>query len=300
MRTLSRTLAVLVTAVVTAAAASLAPAQASAGSPAGRHGTGYTQVTVAPAVYELVAAAGITPSAIAPAVAFPTSGTLAARFPITGFTARNLTIRHSGGITLAAGAAMLWRYRLPFLVLPVAVTLWYMSMDLTPFLSGMEDAGWELRRFVSLCFGLLMVLLAEQVAAFLARNRMYEVLGLFVLLLVGVMLMSEGGHIAHLAFFGYPIEPMAKSTFYFVVVALVIVDIIQSRYQKKLLAENPSPNEDDIRWAISGNICRCTGYMNIVKAIQWAAEKNASAGEPEAEPEAEPADEPAAEPVAAG
>ena len=105
MRTLSRTLAVLVTAVVTAAAASLAPAQASAGSPAGRHGTGYTQVTVAPAVYELVAAAGITPSAIAPAVAFPTSGTLAARFPITGFTARNLTIRHSGGITLAAGAA---------------------------------------------------------------------------------------------------------------------------------------------------------------------------------------------------
>ena len=85
--------------------------------------------------------------------------------------------------------------------------------------------------------GVLMVLLAERVAAFLARNRMYEVLGLFVLLLVGVMLMSEGGHLAHLAFFGYPIEQMAKSTFYFVVVALVIVDIIQSRYQKKLLAE---------------------------------------------------------------
>jgi predicted tellurium resistance membrane protein TerC len=85
--------------------------------------------------------------------------------------------------------------------------------------------------------GVLMVLLAEHVATFLARNRMYEVLGLFVLLLVGVMLMSEGGHIAHLAFFGYPIEAMAKSTFYFVVVALVIVDIIQSRYQKKLLAE---------------------------------------------------------------
>jgi predicted tellurium resistance membrane protein TerC len=85
--------------------------------------------------------------------------------------------------------------------------------------------------------GVLMVMLAEQVAAFLAKNRMYEVLGLFVLLLVAVMLMSEGGHIGHLSFFGYPIEPMAKSTFYFVVVALVIVDIIQSRYQKKLLAE---------------------------------------------------------------
>src|SRR5262245_42044373 len=85
--------------------------------------------------------------------------------------------------------------------------------------------------------GVLMVVLAERVATFLAKNRMYEVLGLFVLLLVGVMLMSEGGHIANLAFFGYTIEPMAKSTFYFVVAALVIVDIIQSRYQKKLLAE---------------------------------------------------------------
>ena len=53
------------------------------------------------------------------------------------------------------------------------------------------------------------------------------------------MLMSEGGHIAHLAFFGYPIEPMAKSTFYFVVVALVIVDIVQGRYQRKLMAEKP-------------------------------------------------------------
>ena len=89
--------------------------------------------------------------------------------------------------------------------------------------------------------GLLMVLLAERVAAFLARNRMYEVLGLFILLLVGVMLMSEGGHIAHLAFFGYPIEPMAKSTFYFVVAALVIVDIVQGRYQKKLMREKSPP-----------------------------------------------------------
>jgi predicted tellurium resistance membrane protein TerC len=85
--------------------------------------------------------------------------------------------------------------------------------------------------------GALMVLLADYVAAFLQRNRMYEVLGLFVLLLVGVMLTAEGGHIAHLTFFGYPIEPMAKSTFYFVVGALVLVDIIQGRYQRKILAE---------------------------------------------------------------
>jgi carbon-monoxide dehydrogenase small subunit len=39
----------------------------------------------------------------------------------------------------------------------------------------------------------------------------------------------------------------------------------------ELLERNPNPTEDEIRWAISGNICRCTGYMNIVKAIQHAA-----------------------------
>jgi aerobic carbon-monoxide dehydrogenase small subunit len=44
-----------------------------------------------------------------------------------------------------------------------------------------------------------------------------------------------------------------------------------------LLEENPSPTEDEIRWAISGNLCRCTGYMNIVKSIQTAA-KTASQG----------------------
>jgi aerobic carbon-monoxide dehydrogenase small subunit len=38
-----------------------------------------------------------------------------------------------------------------------------------------------------------------------------------------------------------------------------------------LLAENPSPTDAEIRWAISGNVCRCTGYQNIVKAIQHAA-----------------------------
>ena len=38
-----------------------------------------------------------------------------------------------------------------------------------------------------------------------------------------------------------------------------------------LLEENPNPTEEEIRWAISGNICRCTGYQNIVKAVQWVA-----------------------------
>jgi carbon-monoxide dehydrogenase small subunit len=42
---------------------------------------------------------------------------------------------------------------------------------------------------------------------------------------------------------------------------------------KAFLAHNPSPSDDEIRWAISGNLCRCTGYIKIVEAIQYAAEK---------------------------
>jgi carbon-monoxide dehydrogenase small subunit len=38
-----------------------------------------------------------------------------------------------------------------------------------------------------------------------------------------------------------------------------------------LIEENPDPTDDEVRWAISGNLCRCTGYMNIVKSIQTAA-----------------------------
>jgi aerobic carbon-monoxide dehydrogenase small subunit len=41
-----------------------------------------------------------------------------------------------------------------------------------------------------------------------------------------------------------------------------------------LLKENPDPSEEEIRWALSGNICRCTGYQNIVKAVQRAANQN--------------------------
>jgi carbon-monoxide dehydrogenase small subunit len=40
-----------------------------------------------------------------------------------------------------------------------------------------------------------------------------------------------------------------------------------------LLRDNPNPTEEEIRWGISGNLCRCTGYTNIVKAVRYAAEK---------------------------
>ena len=50
-----------------------------------------------------------------------------------------------------------------------------------------------------------------------------------------------------------------------------------------LLQEKPDPSDDEIRWALSGNICRCTGYMNIVKAVKGAAaQMRASAAVPEA------------------
>jgi aerobic carbon-monoxide dehydrogenase small subunit len=45
---------------------------------------------------------------------------------------------------------------------------------------------------------------------------------------------------------------------------------------RALLDRNPDPTDDEIRWAISGNLCRCTGYMNIVKAVQWAAHAQAA------------------------
>ncbi len=85
--------------------------------------------------------------------------------------------------------------------------------------------------------GIMMIVLADTVSEFLKKNRLYEVLGLFILFIVGVMLIGEGGHLAHLHLFGHLVEPMAKSTFYFTIAILVVVDIVQGRYQKKLLAQ---------------------------------------------------------------
>lgn len=85
--------------------------------------------------------------------------------------------------------------------------------------------------------GALMIALAGSVATFLQKNRMYEVMGLFILLVVGILLVSEGGHLAHLKLWGAEITPMTKGTFYFVIGILILSDIVQGRYQKKLLAK---------------------------------------------------------------
>ena len=54
---------------------------------------------------------------------------------------------------------------------------------------------------------------------------------------------------------------------------------------KGLLDRNPDPTEEEVRWALSGNLCRCTGYQNIVKSVLWAAGKLRAEAELKAEAE---------------
>ena len=85
--------------------------------------------------------------------------------------------------------------------------------------------------------GIAMILLADAVTDFLKKNRMYQVLGLFILFLVGVLLVTEGAHLAHLKLFGFTINAMGKSTFYLVIFVLVVTDILSNKYQKRLWAQ---------------------------------------------------------------
>jgi predicted tellurium resistance membrane protein TerC len=101
-----------------------------------------------------------------------------------------------------------------------------------------ESTAFIIMAIAIVASGLLMLFLADKISVFLAKNRMYEVLGLFILFIVGIMLVTEGGHLAHIKLFGEEIVPMSKTTFYFVIAILVIIDVVQGRYQKKLLSEN--------------------------------------------------------------
>ena len=96
--------------------------------------------------------------------------------------------------------------------------------------------------------GLAMLLMADQVSEFIKKNRKYEILGMFVLLIVAIVLLGDGGHKAHLMLFGHPVEPISKTTFYFSLIVLVAVDVLQTGYQTKLnkqrsggAIERPSP-----------------------------------------------------------
>lgn len=132
---------------------------------------------------------------------------------------------------------------------PRTAIFWIVAMNLVfsfdSILSAMAlTDNWIVISLAIIASGLAMIYLADTVSEFLKKNRMYEVLGLFILFIVGVMLISEGGHKAHLAFFGHPVEAMNKSTFYFVLTVLILVDIVQSRYQKQLLAKRAAREKD--------------------------------------------------------
>jgi len=116
-----------------------------------------------------------------------------------------------------------------------------------------------------LASGLGMILLADRVTDFLKKNRMYQVLGLFILFLVGVLLVTEGAHLAHLKLFGFTIDAMSKSSFYLVVGVLVVTDVLSNRYQKRLWAQK----EAEIRGSTE------TAGMDAVDAFK-AGNKSAS------------------------
>jgi hypothetical protein len=121
--------------------------------------------------------------------------------------------------TLIVGAVMLWRYRLPFLVMPIAVTLWYMSMDLTPFLFGHEDLTWTLRQVVSLWFGLLMLVVAFWVDMQTRHEKDYA----FWLYLFGVLAFWGG-----LSFMNSDSE-LSKFIYLCINLTMIVVGAILSR-----------------------------------------------------------------------
>ena len=141
-----------------------------------------------------------------------------------------------------------------------SVIMWIVIMNIVfsfdSILSAMAltDTFWIMAVAIVIS-GLIMMWLSDRVSAFLRKNRMYEVLGLFVLFIVGIMLVTEGGHLGHLKFFGNEIVPMSKTTFYFVLAVLVIVEIVQSRYQKNIdsmdeaeeIKENKAESKETIK-----------------------------------------------------
>ena len=126
----------------------------------------------------------------------------------------------------------------------------------------LTDVFWVMAAAIVIS-GILMIALAEVVSNFLKKNRMYEVLGLFVLFVVGIMLVTEGAHLAHLKIFGEEIVPMSKTTFYFILFIMVIVDVVQGRYQKKITMELNRKDAAEKKFAGTG-----TGALDDVKSMK--------------------------------
>lgn len=123
-----------------------------------------------------------------------------------------------------------------------AVILWIVVMNLVFSFDSILSAMALTDVFVIMATaivigGILMIWLADRVSKFLEENKLYEVLGLFILFIVGIMLLTEGGELSELVIMGNPIEKMSKTTFYFIITILVLIDLVQARYQKRLLSK---------------------------------------------------------------
>lgn len=95
--------------------------------------------------------------------------------------------------TLAAAAIAFWRYRMPFLLFPASVVLWYLQMDIVPFIFNDLDRNWELRKLTSVLFGLAMTLVAFWVDVRSGRRKDYA----FWLYLFGVLTFWSGLTLMH-------------------------------------------------------------------------------------------------------
>lgn len=108
--------------------------------------------------------------------------------------------------TLAVAAILLWRYRFPFMLMPVSVTLWYMSMDLAPLLVGADWRDWDIRKLISLYFGILFVGLAFWVDIRSRHTRRDYAFWLYLFGVItfwgGLSLMRSGSEWGKLLYFG--------------------------------------------------------------------------------------------------
>ncbi len=118
--------------------------------------------------------------------------------------------------------------------------------------------------------GIAMILMADFVTEFLKKNRMYQVMGLFILFLVGVLLVTEGAHLSHLKLFTFPIDAMSKSSFYLVIGVLVVTDVISSKYQKRLWAQR----EAEIRGSIKMIDTKLAGAKTVGETVGQTASKD--------------------------
>jgi len=121
----------------------------------------------------------------------------------------------------------------------LTATLWIVLMNLVfsfdSLLSAiaLTEVVWVIVTAIIIS-GMMMMALADRVAEFLKKNRMFEVIGLFILFIVGILLITEGGHLAHMTLFTFKVEAMSKASFYFVIFVMVIVSVVQTRYRNKL------------------------------------------------------------------